>query len=133
MCSIIIPVFNRVELTQQCLTHLAQVTSDPSFEVIIVDNASSDGTPEFLRTLEGDIQVIRNEENRGFAKACNQGAALARGKYVVFLNNDTIPQPGWLSSLVEEVESHEQVGIVGSKLLCPNNTIQHAGVVISRK
>ncbi len=132
-CSIIIPVFNRVELTQQCLTHLAQVTSDPSFEVIIVDNASSDETPEFLRTLEGDIQVIRNEENRGFAKACNQGAALAKGKYLVFLNNDTIPQSGWLTALVEEVESHEQVGVVGSKLLYPNNTIQHAGVVISRK
>ena len=132
-CSIIIPVFNKVELTQQCLTHLANVTESPAYEVIVIDNASSDETGEFLSALGGDIRVIRNEENLGFAKACNQGAAIARGRYLVFLNNDTIPKPGWLIPLVEEVEAHEHVAVVGSKLLYPNETIQHAGVVISRK
>ncbi len=128
-CSIIIPTWNRVELTRQCLTALASNTTNTSFEVIIVDNGSTDGTQEFLPTLGGDVQLILNKENLGFAKACNQGARAARGKYLVFLNNDTIPQLGWLSSLVSEVDAHLEVGIVGSKLLYPDGTIQHAGVV----
>ncbi len=131
-CSIIIPVFNKLELTQQCLIHLAEVTQENSYEVVIVDNHSSDGTSEFLRTLDGDIQVIANPENLGFAKACNQGAQAARGKHLVFLNNDTIPQAGWLSELVKEIEQNENVDVVGSKLLYEDKTIQHAGVVFSR-
>lgn len=130
--SIVIPVFNKADLTKQCLTELARVTEDVSYEVIVVDNNSSDETAEFLPSLSGDIQVITNPENFGFAKACNQGAAVAKGKYVVFLNNDTIPRPDWLASLIREVDSHKDVAVVGSKLLYPNNTIQHAGVVISR-
>jgi GT2 family glycosyltransferase/SAM-dependent methyltransferase/Flp pilus assembly protein TadD len=128
-CSIIIPTWNKVELTMQCLTALASNTGNASFEVIIVDNGSTDGTQEFLSTLSGDLQLILNKENLGFAKACNQGARVARGKYLVFLNNDTIPQPGWLSSLVSEVDAHPEVGVVGSKLLYPDGTVQHAGVV----
>jgi len=128
-CSIIIPTWNKVELTMQCLTALASNTGNASFEVIIVDNGSTDGTQEFLSTLGGDVQLILNKENLGFAKACNQGARVARGKYLVFLNNDTIPQPGWLSSLVSEVDAHPEVGVVGSKLLYPDGTVQHAGVV----
>ena len=131
-CSIIIPVFNKTELTQQCLTHLAEVTTETSYEVIVVDNDSSDGTAEFLSSLRGDIKVITNSENLGFAKACNQGAAAAKAKYLVFLNNDTIPKPGWLKSLVCEVDSYKDVAVVGSKLLYSDDTIQHAGVVFSR-
>ncbi|HSF08629.1 MAG TPA: glycosyltransferase [Nitrospirales bacterium] len=131
-CSIIIPVWNKVELTRQCLTHLAEVTDGCSYEVIVVDNASTDETPAFLSSLSGDIQVITNPANYGFAKACNQGAASAKGRFLVFLNNDTIPKPGWLRALLNEVESHQDVAIVGSKLLYPNNTIQHAGVVFAK-
>ena len=131
-CSIIIPVFNKVDLTQQCLMHLADVTKNIFYEVIIVNNHSSDGTAEFLETLDGDMKVISNQENLGFSRACNQGARVAKGKYLVFLNNDTIPRPGWLASLIHEVESHEEVAVVGSKLLYPDNTIQHAGVAFSR-
>jgi GT2 family glycosyltransferase/2-polyprenyl-3-methyl-5-hydroxy-6-metoxy-1,4-benzoquinol methylase/tetratricopeptide (TPR) repeat protein len=131
-CSIIIPVFNKLELTQQCLMSLAEVTTGTSYEVVIVDNHSTDGTAEFLETVGGDVQVLRNATNLGFAKACNQGARAARGKHLVFLNNDTIPKAGWLDPLIQEVYSHDDVAVVGSKLLYPNNTIQHAGVVISR-
>ncbi|MEX0830875.1 MAG: glycosyltransferase [Nitrospirales bacterium] len=131
-CSIIIPVFNKLELTQQCLMSLAEVTTGTSYEVVIVDNHSTDGTAEFLETVGGDVQVLRNATNLGFAKACNQGARAARGKHLVFLNNDTIPKTGWLDPLIQEVNSHDDVAVVGSKLLYPNNTIQHAGVVISR-
>ena len=132
IASIIIPVFNKVELTEQCLVHLAEVTTDVSYEVILVDNASTDRTGAFLATLRGDIRMIRNEENLGFAKACNQGAGAARGRYLVFLNNDTIPCKGWLRALIDEVETHPETAIVGSKLLYPDGTIQHAGVVFSR-
>ena len=130
--SIVIPVLNRLELTRQCLIHLAQVTHGLGYEVIVVDNASTDGTPEFLTALGGDVQIIRNNENLGFAKACNQGAHAARGRYLVFLNNDTIPLDGWLNALVCEVERDLEVSVVGSKLLYPNGTIQHAGVAFSR-
>lgn len=128
-CSIIIPVWNKLDLTRQCLSALAAAATDVTFEVIIVDNGSVDGTKEFLAGLKGNVQIVSNEQNLGFAKGCNQGARVARGKYLVFLNNDTVPQPGWLSALVSEVDVHPEVGIVGSKLLYPDGTIQHAGVV----
>jgi GT2 family glycosyltransferase/radical SAM superfamily enzyme YgiQ (UPF0313 family)/tetratricopeptide (TPR) repeat protein len=130
--SIIIPVFNKLELTRQCLTMLASFTTMPEYEVIVVDNASTDGTAEFLAELGGDVQVIRNPENYGFAIACNQGAKAARGEYLLFLNNDTIPTEGWLNALVDEVERHPDVAVVGSKLLYEDGTIQHAGVAFSR-
>ncbi len=133
VCSIVMPVWNRVELTKKCLTALAGLKDHPEYELIIVDNGSTDGTAEFLRQLSGDVRIIGNGENLGFAKACNQGAAAARGTYLVFLNNDTLPQPGWLTALVAEVDGHAEVGIVGSKLLYPDGTIQHAGVVRDRK
>lgn len=129
VCSIIIPVWNKLELTVQCLKALAEVTTGLHYEVIIVDNASTDGTAEFLATLSGDVQIVTNPENLGFAKACNQGARIAKGKYLVFLNNDTIPQKGWLQALVSEVEEDIKVGIVGSRLLYADGTVQHAGVV----
>ncbi|MEK6671671.1 MAG: glycosyltransferase [Nitrospirota bacterium] len=130
--SIIIPVFNKFDLTSQCLTTLAAVTTMPEYEVIVVDNASTDGTAEFLASLGGDVQVIRNPENYGFAVACNQGAKAASGEFLLFLNNDTIPTEGWLNALVDEVERHPDVAVVGSKLLYEDGTIQHAGVAFSR-
>lgn len=131
-CSIIIPVWNKVELTQQCLVALGPATEDVSFELIVVDNHSTDSTPQLLSSLGGDVRIITNDENLGFAKACNQGAAIATGEYLVFLNNDTIPLTGWLSALVDEVQTHPDVTVVGSKLLYQDGTTQHAGVAIDR-
>jgi GT2 family glycosyltransferase/glycosyltransferase involved in cell wall biosynthesis/2-polyprenyl-3-methyl-5-hydroxy-6-metoxy-1,4-benzoquinol methylase/tetratricopeptide (TPR) repeat protein len=132
VCSIIIPVWNKVELTRQCLVALGPATDDVSFELIVVDNHSTDETPELLASLGGDVRIITNSENLGFAKACNQGAEAATGEYLVFLNNDTIPLKGWLSALVKEVQSDPAVSVVGSKLLYENGTVQHAGVAIDR-
>ena len=131
-CSIIIPVWNKVEFTRQCLTALGPATEDVSFELIVVDNGSTDGTKEFLASLGGDVRIITNQANLGFAKACNQGAAAAHGRYLVFLNNDTIPVTGWLDPLVQEVTDHPDTAVVGSKLLYPDRTVQHAGIGISR-
>ena len=130
--SIVIPVFNKADLTKQCLIHLAEATKGAEYEVIVVDNHSTDETSAFLAGLGGDVQVIRNDENLGFAKACNQGARAARGKYLLFLNNDTIPLDNWLAPLMEELEHNNRAAVVGSKLLYENGTIQHAGVAFSR-
>ncbi|HEU4685409.1 MAG TPA: FkbM family methyltransferase [Nitrospira sp.] len=131
-CSVIIPVWNRCELTRQCLAELANTTEGLAWELIVVDNHSTDETPAFLSSLQGDVRILRNQDNLGFAKACNQGAQVARGRYLVFLNNDTIPLNGWLNAMLNEVKEHPDVGVVGSKLLFPDNTVQHAGIVFRR-
>jgi GT2 family glycosyltransferase len=129
--SVIIPVHNKASLTQQCLdTILAQ--SDPlvDLELIVVDDGSSDLTPELLRDYGVQITVITNRPGKGFAGACNAGAAASSGEYLIFLNNDTIPRPGWASALVTYSENRPGASIVGSKLLYPDGSIQHAGVAI---
>jgi len=131
--SIIIPVFNKCEYTKQCIGSLYEKTSYPHYEVIVVDNNSTDETPAFLVWAQGEygIRVIRNDRNLGFAKACNQGAGVAQGSLLLFLNNDTVAYPGWLEALVDVLRREPGVGIVGSKLLYPDGTIQHAGMVIA--
>jgi GT2 family glycosyltransferase len=126
--SIVIPLFNRVDLTRDCVRALRRHTPDDLYELILVDNASSDGTTRFCATLE-NVKVLRNEENLGFSIACNQGAAEAIGDVVVFLNNDTEVHPGWLQAILEAFDD-DQVGITGSKLLFPDGRVQHAGVIM---
>ena len=127
-CSLIVPLFNNVSLTRHCLDALFKVTPRHLFEVIIVDNASTDGTKEYLKFFGDRIKVITNIENKGFAVACNQGAKLANGEFLVFLNNDTVPVAGWLESMVALAEKDDEIGVIGSKLLYPDGTIQHAGI-----
>lgn len=129
--SIIIPVYNKVEFTKKCLEALDRNTQRGAYDLIIIDNASTDGTKDFLRGLhDDDIKVITNEKNLGFARACNQGARAATGQDLLFLNNDTEAQHGWLEPLIAIVNSDSSVGAVGSKLLFPDKTIQHGGVII---
>ena len=131
--SIIIPVFNKLEYTKQCIKALYDNTPIPLFELIIVNNASTDGTKEYLDQLSqqvNNIKVIHNQENLGFAKACNQGARIAEGRYLVFLNNDTVPLKGWLDALIETIEKDEKIGAVGTKLIYPDGRLQEAGSVI---
>ncbi len=132
-CSIIIPVHNHASLTRQCLDAL--IASPPvnvDTEVIVVDDASTDDTPTLLAAYGKGIHIIRMQITAGFAIACNAGAANAAGDYLVFLNNDTIPQPGWLDALIGCMLRHPKAGLIGSKMLFPNDTIQHAGVVIGQ-
>ena len=129
-CSIVISVFNRVDLTTQCLRTLIANTSGADHEVIIVDNGSTDGTVDLCARLGGNATVIRNEENRGFGATCNQGARAATSDTIIFLNNDTEPQPGWLEPLLRTLAVEADVGAVGAKLLFPDRTVQHGGVVL---
>jgi O-antigen biosynthesis protein len=130
--SIVIPVFNKAELTKGCLDQLPATTRGVSHEVIVVDNASTDATPQLL-AARSTVRTIRNEANRGFSGACNQGAAAARGKHLLFLNNDTVPLAGWLDHLVQEFRQQPNVAVVGSKLLYPTGLVQHAGVAFARE
>lgn len=132
-CSIIIPVHNRAALTSQCLDVLLGSPSEmASLEIVVVDDASSDSTAQVLADYADPVRVVHHEHNTGFAIACNDGAAAASGDWIVFLNNDTIPRPGWLDALLRYASGHDRIGLVGSKLLFPNDTIQHAGVVFAR-
>jgi GT2 family glycosyltransferase len=130
--SIIIPVFNKAEFTFHCLRSLTEELCFSNTEVIVVDNASTDETAEVLSYFSELIRVIRNEENLGFVDACNQGAAAARGKYLLFLNNDTQVLPGWLKYLVETIEANPANGAVGSMFLYPDGSIQEAGSIVWR-
>ena len=130
--SIIIPVFNKVEYTFQALRALLREVDLAANEIIVVNNASRDATPRLLAHFGAALTVINNEENLGFVDACNQGAAAARGRYLIFLNNDTVVLPGWWRALVETVERDERVGAVGSLFLYPDDTIQEAGAIIWR-
>jgi GT2 family glycosyltransferase len=130
LTSIIIPVFNKAEFTFQCISSLAAEVDLVRNEVIVVDNASTDQTVNVLAHFENDVRVIRNEENRGFVDACNQGAGAARGKYLLFLNNDTRVLPGWLDHLVETIEADPANGAVGSMFLYPDGSIQEAGSIV---
>lgn len=135
LASIVIPVFNRLELTRTCIKRIYQHTRiELGVEVIVVDNASTDGTREWLAQAAPaytNLRCIRNATNLGFGKACNAGANAACGKYIVFLNNDTEVQEGWLEAMIDVVTREEHVGVVGCKLLYPDGTIQHAGVAFA--
>lgn len=127
--SIVIPLFNRVLFTTICVRALEAVADRwDETEVIFVDNGSTDGTAAFAATLGAPFRVLTNDANAGFARACNQGAAAARGQYLIFLNNDTVPQPGWLGALVDAMTGPQAPAIVGARLLFPDDTIQHAGL-----
>ena len=128
--SIVIPAFNRADLTAQCLRAMIANTGHVSYEVIIVDNASTDQTPQLCASLGGNATVIRNPENYGFAVACNQGADAANTDRIVFLNTDTEPFPDWLPPLIEVLDEETDVAAVGTKLLFPDGRVQHAGVVL---
>lgn len=130
--SVIIPVFNKVEFTFQCLRSLLREIDFNDTEVIVVNNASTDETREVLTHFAGLVRVVDNDTNRSFVDACNQGAAVAEGKYLVFLNNGTVVLPGWLEHLVETVERDASAGAVGSLLIYPDGRVHEAGAIVWR-
>jgi len=129
LVSIIIPVYNQWDYTYNCLSSILENKEDSKFEVIIADDLSTDETQNITEFVE-NITVVRDGVNRGFLLNCNNAATFAKGKYILFLNNDTSVQPGWLSSLTDLMERDEQIGIAGSKLVYPDGRLQEAGGII---
>jgi GT2 family glycosyltransferase len=131
-CSIVIPVYNRAGVTRRCLDTILDEPPEAPFEIVVVDDGSTDSTQELLAGYGRRIKVVTHATNQGYATACNNGAAAAAGDFLIFLNNDTLPLPGWLDALVDYAEEHGRVAVVGSKLLFPDDTVQHAGVMINQ-
>ena len=116
LTSIVIVTHNQWDYTRQCLESLRFRTDEP-YELIVVDNASTDGTVPWLRT-QTDIRLIENAENRGYPAAVNQGLAIAQGEQVLLLNNDTLLTTGWLHRMLETLHRESDIGLVGP---CSNN------------
>ncbi len=134
LTTIIIPVFNNLEYTRSCLKSIYENTETNTFKIIVFDNGSKDGTNIYLENIRkeyNNLNFIRNETNLGFAIANNLSAKQADTEKIVFLNNDTLVTKDWLKLLVQELDNNPTVKIAGSKLIYQDNTIQHAGIVIS--
>lgn len=127
--SVIIPAFNHIEVTYYALCALLLAHNTVRFEILVVDDGSTDGTKKIEALVTG-IRVIRNEKPLRFIQACNKGVSEAKGKFIVLLNNDTEVTSGWLDALVDAFQRFENVGVVGSKLLQPDGSLQDAGGMV---
>ena len=128
---IIVLSWNGIGFLERCLSSLLRQTY-PSYHVLMVDNASIDGSVAMVRERFPQVEVIENDRNLGFAAGMNVGLRRAQGETIVLLNQDTEVRVDWLEWLVEAMESDERVGIVGCKLLYPDGkTLQHAGGILA--
>jgi|TARA_Y100000310_G_scaffold201831_1_gene201920 hypothetical protein len=116
LVSVVIPHWNGIEVLAECLESLYK-SSYPNMEVVVVDNASTDGSPEWIVANHGKVNLVRCRENRGYAGGCNLGAEYASGDYLLFLNNDTVHTPDWIELLVATLEKNRGVAAVQPKIL----------------
>ena len=132
--SIIIPVYNKWNYTIPCIKSILDQEIKNNFEIIIMDDNSSDLMPKVLnQTINGKFNIIKyykNKSNLGFIKNCNVGSKYASGEFIVFLNNDTLVDKRWLSKLKDTFNLNENIGVVGSKIMFQNNRLQEAGGII---
>jgi len=131
--SVIIPNWNGLALLRPCLAALrAQTYAD--HEVIVVDNASTDGSVEALRAEYPEVRVVALEANRGYAGGCNAGIDVARGEYLVMTNNDTEAEPGWLEALVSALDRHPEAGSAAARIMLfdRRDTLHSAGDLFRR-
>ncbi|MBD2864814.1 glycosyltransferase family 2 protein [Paenibacillus oceani] len=125
--SIIIVNYNTKQLTSNCINSLIHSKcTDPTYEIILVDNASYDGSVEEITSKYPEVKVIKNTENFGFAKANNQGIAIASGKYILLLNSDTIVEPGTLGTIISFMDENPKIGASGCKVVLPDGSLDKA-------
>jgi GT2 family glycosyltransferase len=131
LVSIIIPVFNQLHLSLECLSSISLHSVGISYEVIVVDDGSSDETANILSEID-NLVYLKNDSNIGFIRSCNRGAKAARGFYVLLLNNDAQATEGWLAPLIDTFQQFDNVGAVGPKVVFPDGRLQEAGAVVNR-
>jgi GT2 family glycosyltransferase len=130
--TIVLPIYNQLAMTLNCLrTVVETLDGSLALEIIAVDDGSAEPVAAALAALEG-VTVLRNGVNQGFLRSCNRAASIAKGRYIHFLNNDTLVRPGWLTELVKVANAGERVGAVGSQLVYADGTLQEAGGIIWR-
>lgn len=130
LLSIIIPTYGQVQHTIACVASIVANPPDCPYEVIILDDAYQGADAARLnQEIEGAV-LVRNASNLGFIRSCNLGASRARGEFLFFLNNDTKVLPGAISALLTFLQNHDDVGMVGSKLIYPDGRLQEAGGII---
>ncbi|MDX6634544.1 MAG: hypothetical protein QOF06_747 [Solirubrobacterales bacterium] len=131
-CAAIIPVHNHAALTRSCLDALLEEPASRDLEIVVVDDGSTDSTPDLLEGYGDAIRVRRRERSGGFAVACGDGVAATKAPLLLFLNNDTVGERGWLETLLADADAHPEAAAIGAKLLYPDGTVQHAGVAIGQ-
>ena len=129
--SIVIPTYGEHAVTRQCLASLSVSDPDLPIEVILVDDAYSEPLDISSLRVNG-VRVIRNEQNLGFLRSCNKAMALARGDYLLLLNNDTLVHPGAVAALLSAFEDHESAGAVCAQLRFEDGSLQEAGGIVWR-
>jgi len=125
--SAVIVNWNTAALLKACLYSLSAAPADPVMEIIVVDNASSDGSADLVRQELPEVRLIESPRNVGFTHASNEGIAASHGRYVLLLNSDTLVPPGLLSTLVGFMEQHPNVGACGPRLVRPDGKPQEFG------
>lgn len=121
--SIIIVTWNGKRYALECLESLHAYPMEVPIEIIVVDNASTDGTPETIRNRFPDVHLVKNQANLGFAKANNIGVALSRGNYVCLINSDVVVFPGCLDRMLALMQTNHDIGILGPKMVCSDGSI----------
>jgi O-antigen biosynthesis protein len=129
MVSVIVTSYGKVEHTLRCLASIAASAPEAPIEVIVIDDASDDPDLDRLELVRG-IRLVRNPRNLGYLRTCNEAAQLARGEFLLLLNNDTQVSPGWLDSMLAMFDARPDVGAVGSMLIDPDGRLQEAGSII---
>ncbi|MBU1626812.1 glycosyltransferase [bacterium] len=132
MISIIIPAKDQIELTKESIISILESTKTHEFEIILINNGSKPEFREYFETLskkDKRLNIVDSFRSSSFSELCNKGAMESRGEYLIFLNNDTKGESGWIEALLSPFED-EKVGIVGSRLLFEDGTIQHDGIVL---
>ena len=123
--SVIIVSWNTAEITCNCIRSIYEQTYDISFEIIVVDNASSDNSVQAIKTDFPNVILVENKTNAGFGKANNQGMNLARGKYLLLLNSDTIVLKNALGKVVSFADTNPDAGVIGCRVLNSDRTLQN--------
>ena len=126
--SIVIPHWNNVEILSECLESISATDFD-NFEIIVVDNASSDNSVSWVKSNYPNVKLIENDKNYGYAGGCNIGAEAASGDFLIFLNNDTVQEKDWISNLIRTINSDDKIAAVQPKILnyYDRNVFDYAG------